>query len=110
VIDTAPLPGPVPSQIPSFLPCLILIATGKLQNVNPDPHTFETVVGDTSSGTQQTKMLEFFARTILSGEYLEPKAGYWGDIALATQSILDAIFISMKNNGAETPVVRHQYR
>jgi hypothetical protein len=55
-------------------------------------------------------MLEFFARTILSGEYLEPKAGYWGDIALATQSILDAIFISMKNNGAETPVVRHQYR
>lgn len=80
---------------------------GKLQNVNPDPHTFETVVGDTTSGTQQTKMLEFFARTILSGDYQKPEASYWGEIALATQSVLDAIFISMKSNGVETPVVRH---
>jgi hypothetical protein len=78
--------------------------------VNPDPHTFETIVGDSSSGTQQTKMLEFFANTILSGEYRDPKAAYWGEIALATQSILDAIFLSMKNNGAETPVVRHRSR
>lgn len=52
-------------------------------------------------------MLEFFAGTILSGEYQKPESSYWGEIALATQSVLDAIFISMKNNGVETPVVRY---
>ncbi len=88
MIDVAPLPG-------------------KLQNVNPDPHTFTTVIGDTSTGTQQQKMLEFFADVIVKEEFRQPSSNYWGQIALATQSVLDAIFISMKNNGAETPVIRH---
>jgi hypothetical protein len=54
-------------------------------------------------------MLEYYASTILSGAYKQPEAKYWGAIALATQSVLDAIFISMKNNGVETPVVRLDY-
>mmetsp|Transcript_10977 Transcript_10977/g.11399 ORF Transcript_10977/g.11399 Transcript_10977/m.11399 type:complete len:269 (+) Transcript_10977:3-809(+) len=88
IIDVAPLPG-------------------KLQNVNPDPHEFHTVIGDTSTGTQQQKMLEFFANTILNQTYETPDGDYWGKIALVTQSTLDAIFESMKNNGVETPVQRY---
>lgn len=53
---------------------------GKLQNVNPDPHEFHTVIGDTSTGTQQQKMLEFFANTILNQTYETPDGDYWGKV------------------------------
>ena len=68
-----------------------------------ESHPRRFAVHEYSSGAstaQETNMIRTFARIVTSGQ-LEPR---WGEIALATQQVIDACLRSSREEGKAVPV------